>query len=96
MSKQPESVPLVVTTLHKGVFFGYGEPSTEKIIRLSQARMCVHWSSDVRGVVGLAARGPTKNCRVGPAAPAVTLRDVTSVMECSAEAAKAWETGPWT
>lgn len=92
MKKQ---TPLVVTTAHKGVFFGYGTVTTDKTIRLEKARMCVSWSSDVKGIVGLAANGPTKNCRIGPAAPAITLQDVTSVMETSIEAEAQWNLQPW-
>jgi hypothetical protein len=88
-------VPLVVTTEHKGVFFGYGEPSAEKTIRIEKARMCVYWSTDVRGVLGLASVGPSKSCRVGPPVPAITLQGVTSIMECSPEAAEKWEGQPW-
>lgn len=87
--------PLIVTTAHKGVFFGYGTPNGETTIRLERARMCVFWSTDVKGVVGLAATGPTKGCRIGPAAPAITLRDVTAVMEPTNDAVKAWEEQPW-
>lgn len=90
-----KSIPLIVTTAHKGVFFGYGTPTTESTIRIERARMCVYWSSDIKGVVGLASVGPNKNCKIGPAAPAITLRDVTSVMELSEEAAKCWEAQPW-
>jgi hypothetical protein len=86
---------LVVTTAHKGVFGGYGIPTTEKTIRLEQAQMCVYWSEDVKGVVGLAVTGPSKNCRVGPAASAITLQDVTSVMEVTKKAEKAWTSKPW-
>lgn len=88
-------VPLVVTTEHRGVFFGYGTPTDGSEIRIEKARMCVRWSSDIKGVPGLASVGPSRNCKVGLAAPAITLRKVTSVMECSPEAAEAWEKGPW-
>jgi hypothetical protein len=87
---------LVVTTAHKGVFFGYGTPSNDKTIRLERARMCVYWSEDCKGVVGLAANGPTARCKVGPAAPFITLQDVTAVMEASDAAVSAWEKGFWT
>lgn len=90
-----KAIPLVVTTEHRGVFFGYGVPTSESEIRLEKARMCVYWSADVKGVVGLAATGPSSLCKIGLAAPAITLRGVTSVMECSPEAAAAWEKGPW-
>lgn len=86
---------LLVTTLHKGVFAGYGIPTEEKTIRLEEARMCVYWSADVHGVVGLAAKGPSKTCRIGPAAPSMILQDVTAVMEISAEAEAKWKEQPW-
>lgn len=88
-------IGLVVTTEHKGVFFGYGTPTTEKVIRLEKARMAVYWDSNAKSVVGLASQGPGPGCRVGPPAPAITLQEVTSVMECSDEAVQAWEKGPW-
>lgn len=87
--------PLLVTTAHKGVFFGYGKPTTEATIKLERARMCVYWTSDCRGVLGLAVTGPVKGCRIGPAVPSITLRDVTSVTEVSDEAAANWEKGLW-
>lgn len=93
--KSKNLIPLVVTTEHKGVFFGYGKPTANKTIRIEQAQMCVYWSTDVHGIVGLAANGPTKDCRIGPPAPAITLQGVTSVMEVSEEAAAKWKAQPW-
>lgn len=89
------NVPLIVTTAHKGVFFGYGTPSDAATIRIENCRMVVYWSADVKSVVGLAANGPTAGCRIGPKAPAITLRDVTSVIEMSAEAAAKFEVCKW-
>jgi hypothetical protein len=89
------NIPLLVTTAHKGVFFGYSKLTKNKTIRLEQARMCVYWSAECKGVLGLASTGPTKNCKVGPAVPALTLQDVTSVTEVSKEAAEQWEKGHW-
>jgi hypothetical protein len=87
---------LVVTTAHRGVFFGYGEPTTDKTVRLEQCRMCVYWSADVRGVMGLAAKGPSGSCRVTAAVPSFTVQDVTSIAEATDAAIARWETGPWT
>jgi hypothetical protein len=90
--------PVVVTTAHRGVFFGYAPEGTAldgKVLRVERVRMCVYWSADVGGVVGLAAKGPGRGCRVGPPAPAMTIQDVTGVMEATAEAAALWEKGPW-
>jgi hypothetical protein len=88
-------MPLLVTTAHKGVFFGYGTPTTGKTIRLEKARMCVYWPSELHGVLGLAMKGPNKGSRVGPAVKAITITDVTSVAEVSEEAVKGWEAEPW-
>lgn len=88
-------VPVIVTTQHRGVFFGYGVPSDAATIRIERARMVVYWSADVRGVVGLANTGPTNGCRIGHQAPAITLRDVTAVIEVSDEAVQKFEAAPW-
>jgi hypothetical protein len=91
-------VPIVVTTSHRGVFFGYGEAPKGAIpdtLRLEKARMCVSWSSDIRGVTGLAAVGPSKNCKVGIEVPAISVNSITAIFECSEEAAAKWEQGPW-
>jgi len=90
-----KTVPLVVTTEHKGVFFGYGQASDGDTIRLEQARMCVYWSEETKSVLGLASSGPLGSCKIGPAVPAITLRGVTSCMEATKEAAEKWELGPW-
>lgn len=79
------------------MFFGYADdgPVTDTI-RLERARMCVYWPAENHGVVGLVSDGPKAGARVGPAAPAMTLRGVTAVMEASEQAAAAWEKAPWT
>lgn len=85
---------VVVTTQHRGVFFGYAAETGGDTIKLRAARNCVYWSTDVRGFMGLAASGPTKNCKIGPAAD-IDLRNITSVMECTPDAVAAWESAPW-
>lgn len=89
---------VVVTTEHRGVFFGYVPMGTDlevENIRIADARMCVYWSADVRGVLGLAANGPNSGCKIGPKVPAITLRKVTSIIEVSDEATALWEKAPW-
>lgn len=87
---------VLVTTQHRGVFFGYLNTAKAASVTLKRARMCVYWSADVRGVMGLASGGPTQACRVTHAlTEPVTLYDVTMVAECSAAAVEAWEKGPW-
>jgi hypothetical protein len=88
---------VVVTTDKKGVFAGYIEdPDTKNTtVKLTEAQMCVYWDEATRGVVGLAANGPTKGCRITPPAPSMTLHGVTAVMESSAKSEEAWKSQPW-
>ena len=86
---------VVVTTEHRGVFFGYADDTDGDVVTLKKARLCVYWSADVKGFMGLAAGGPTKGCRIGPAVPSIDLRKITSVIAASDEAVKAWEAAPW-
>lgn len=85
---------VIVTTQHRGVFFGYATDTGGDAIKLRAARNCVYWSSDVKGFMGLASMGPTKNCKIGPAAD-IDVRNITSVMECTPDATTAWEAAPW-
>ena len=93
MAKSTER-PVIVTTAHRGVFFGFATATDGETISLKRARLCIYWSADVRGFMGLAATGPTKGCRIGPAAD-VTLRNITAVLEVSPAAVTAWESEPW-
>lgn len=85
---------VIVTTEHRGVFFGYATDTDGEQIVLKRARLCLYWSSDCKGFMGLAATGPTSGCRIGPAAD-ITLRKITSVLEATPEAVKRWEGAPW-
>ena len=95
MAKVKPERPVIVTTKHRGVFFGYAVDTTGEVIELKRCRNCVYWSADCKGFMGLAANGPTKTCRIGPAAPAISLREITAVLECSEAAVAAWEVAPW-
>ena len=86
--------PVIVTTAHRGVFFGYATDTDGEQIKLRRARNCVYWSADCKGFMGLAADGPTTGCRIGKQAD-ITLRAITSVLEVSEKAAAAWESAPW-
>src|ERR1700722_6625602 len=85
---------VIVTTQHRGVFFGYAKDTDGAIIKLRAARNCLYWDKAVKGFLGLASTGPIGQCRVGPAAN-IELRDITSVIECTADAVSAWESAPW-
>jgi len=87
--------PVVVTTEHRGVFFGYAIDTDGDTIKLERARLCVYWSTDMKGFMGLASNGPSRDCKVGPPAT-ITLRKITSVIEVeSPEAVARWESAPW-
>jgi hypothetical protein len=94
MSTQNGTRPVVVTTAHRGVFFGYAGDTAGEQIALHRSRLCLYWSADVRGFMGLAANGPTKGCRIGPEAD-ITLRNITAVLEVTPEAEQAWLKAPW-
>ena len=93
-SKRSVERPVVVTTAHRGVFFGYASDTNGETIALKRARLCLYWSADVKGFMGLASGGPTSGCRIGPRAD-ITLRRITAVLEVSAQAVAAWEAAPW-
>ncbi len=86
--------PVLVTTAHRGVFFGYARKTDGTSIKLRAARCCLYWPSGNRGFLGLAAMGPVEGARVGPAAD-IELRDITCVAACTPEAVAAWEKFPW-
>lgn len=86
--------PVVVTTAHRGVFFGYAENTDGETIKLKRARNCLYWPAANKGFLGLASDGPAKGSRVGPAAD-LELRNITCVVECSEAAVTAWENSPW-
>lgn len=85
---------VLVTTAHKGVFFGYASKTDGATISLRAARNCLYWGANNKGFLGLASMGPLNGARVGPAAD-IELRDITCIAEVSAEAVKLWEAAPW-
>jgi len=85
---------VLVTTAHRGVFFGYMVDDSGSVVTLSRARNCLRWVG-VRGFLGLASEGPNERCRIGPAADKLTLRDVTSMASVTDAAIARWEAAPW-
>jgi hypothetical protein len=94
-----KKIPVLITTDKdkRGVFMGYINPdkSLETVLEVENARMCVFWSSDVKGVLGLAADGPSKNSKVTKAAPLARIHGVTAIMDITEKAEKAWLKEPW-
>lgn len=80
--------PVIVTTEHRGVFFGYaGDTSGDKFL-LKDARMAIYWGT-TRGVMQLAETGPTSSSKISAKAD-LDIRKVTAVMEVTPEAEAAW------
>jgi hypothetical protein len=95
---RPKTTAVLVTTEHRGVFHGWlddGEDGTGEIVVLKDARLCVKWSAEIRGFMGLAVFGPNADCRIGPMAKRMRLRNVTAVVECLPEAVDQWEMEWW-
>lgn len=97
-----EKVPVLITTDKdkRGVFMGLIDPEemqkdnvTEVVAE--EVRMAVYWSSSVKGVVGLAATGPDKHCKISKATPKARLTGITAMMQLTDEALKAWRSEPW-
>ena len=94
-------VPVIITTKHRGVFFGTvpeipSELSPGGTVSLTDTRMCVYWSRAMKGITGLAAKGPDASCRVSEAVPGETkLFGVTAIIPVSPKAAEKWEEEPW-
>lgn len=94
MPKDKGERAVLVTTEHRGVFFGYANDTQGEVINLRSARNCIYWSAENKGFLGLASHGPTKEAKVGPAAD-LQLRKITSVAEVTPEAVARWEAAPW-
>lgn len=94
-----DKIPVLITTdnTKRGVFMGLINPddAEKETLEAEEVRMAVYWSADVRGVIGLAAKGPSASCRISPAAKKATIKGVTAVMELTDEALKAWRKEPW-
>ena len=82
--------PVLVTTANRGVFFGYATKTDGQTIKLANARNCLYWDRKCGGFMGLAANGPIADSRVGAKAD-IEIRNITSVTEVTAVAAKVWD-----
>ncbi len=93
---KPTPRAVVVTTAHKGVFFGYvaDESKLPSQITLTQARCAVRWLNG-RGFLGLSSLGPQKGSRISPPSQSLVVYSVTSVADCNPEATAQWELGLW-
>lgn len=83
---------VLVTTQHRGVFFGYVEDDQDMAARtmpLKQARCAIRWRT-AKGIGELAEVGPNKNSLIGSPADLEALHDITAVWAVTNKAEKAW------
>lgn len=85
----PKERAVIVTTSHRGVFFGYATDTTGDTIQLRGAKMAIYWAT-TRGYMELAAIGPNSNSKISLPAD-MEVRGVTSVVEVTPEALVKWE-----
>jgi hypothetical protein len=99
MKIDKSKVPVLITTdnTKRGVFMGFIDPkdADKETLEAEEVRMAVYWSPDVRGVVGLAAKGPTDGCKISAAAKRAVIKGVTATLEISDKALAAWRKEPW-
>lgn len=81
--------PVIVTTEHRGVFYGLAENTSGEIIHLKGARMAIRFGT-TRGLMELAETGPTARSKIISRAD-LELRKVTAVFEVTPAAAEKWE-----
>lgn len=96
-AKGKQRRPVLVTTAHRGIFFGYliGKASKAKVV-IARCRNVVYFDVATKGFLGLAASGPTEGCKIGPpAAERSDIFDITGVFGVTPEAAQGFEKAPW-
>lgn len=81
--------PVIVTTEHRGVFFGYASETSGDTIQLTKARMAIAFGT-TRGLLELAETGPTSRSKIS-ARSDIEVRKVTAVLEVTPAAAEQWE-----
>ena len=98
MAKQKNGAAraVLITTEHRGVFFGYVEDEGKfpEAVTLTKMRNCIQWRG-LNGFLELTTTGPIAACRVGPAAERGTLAKCTGMWDVEPVAVAAWEAAPW-
>ena len=67
--------PLGVKLTDNTVFIGLCADKTARPLELYQVHMIAYWSDDTKGLGGVASKGPTKSCKVGPEISVVDVED---------------------
>ncbi len=83
---------VLVTTQHRGVFFGFvpdDQDMNARTMALKDARMAIRWAT-TKGVAELAHIGPNTNSRIGAPADIPALHDITAVWAVTDVAVEKW------
>lgn len=89
MEQNTTARPVIVTTEHRGVFYGHAEDTSGSAIQLKGARMAIAFGT-TRGIMELAETGPTSRSKISARAD-MDVRKVTAVFEVTPAAAEKWE-----
>jgi hypothetical protein len=89
MATKQKERPVIVTTEHRGVFFGYASDTKGAVIDLKRSRMAIAFGT-TRGLMELAETGPTPRSKISARAD-LEIRKVTAVFEVTPAAAEKWE-----
>ena len=84
---------ILVTTIHKGVFFGYvpdDQDMAARTMALTGSRMAIYWAT-AKGVAELAEAGPNAKSRIGSKADIEALHDITAVWAVTEKAEQKWQ-----
>ena len=80
---------VLVTTEHRGVFFGTLKSESKEYAVLEGARCAIYFGT-TRGFLELADTGPTDSSKIGSEVAQLKLYDITSITLVSDKAAEAW------
>ena len=92
-TKSTAKKAVIVTTEHRGVFFGFvkDDKKAPSEITITEMRNVIYWPKEVDGVFGLASNGPNKDTKLGARIKEIKLYKVTSVFEVEPDALKKWK-----
>lgn len=88
-----KSVPgraVLVTTVHRGVFYGRLVEQVGDKVTLEKARCAIRWGTE-HGFLQLASDGPGSGSKIGSQADRIELYGVTSIADVSRAAQIKWE-----
>jgi hypothetical protein len=85
--------PVLITTQHRGVFAGLVPVDQDMFARalaLKSAKMAIYWGT-TKGVMQLAATGPTSSSKISAPADIPALQDITAIFDITPAAWAAWQ-----